>query len=262
MTVLAAASWRSNAELIADAVVPLGYIKPTDHVIDVTYGRGIWWKKYQHPPARFTGGIETLEQNELAAISYRANGVFYAPMDYRSMPAGWTNQFDVVAYDPPYVAMGGRKTSTIPDFMERFGLESAAANPEALFVDNMHGLRECVRITKPGGLILHKTANYISSGNLVPQVHLTFQAAKGWMKLKLVAEFTMVGHARPQPTDGPCKACGATGQWLQQVNAPDEPIRLVTSDCPTCDGSGRIPRRVVHPRQNASTLFVFRKARR
>lgn len=202
MTVLAVTSWRDNASLIADAVVPLGYIKPTDRVIDVTYGRGLWWNKYQHP-------------GPFAAMTGEH-------VDYRSMPEIAQASFDVVAYDPPYVAMGGRATSKLPDFMDRFGLENAATTPRELHWDNTKGLRECARICRPGGLILVKCCSYVSSGKMFAGSHMMWLFATDTLGLELVDEFTMVGHSRAQPPG----------------------------------------RRQVHARQNSSTLFVFQKPRR
>ena len=30
-------------------VVRLGFIRPSDVVVDLTWGSGVWWRKYQHP---------------------------------------------------------------------------------------------------------------------------------------------------------------------------------------------------------------------
>jgi hypothetical protein len=53
MTVLAASYWKTNADMIVD-VVRLGYIRPTDRVIDLTFGRGKWWTKYACCPTTGT----------------------------------------------------------------------------------------------------------------------------------------------------------------------------------------------------------------
>ena len=64
--------------------------------------------------------------------------------DFRSMPFD-DNSFDVVAYDPPYAAKGGRDTSTIDDMDARFGLHDAPATPALLqdLIDD--GLTEAVQ---------------------------------------------------------------------------------------------------------------------
>lgn len=223
MTVLAATSRTSNASLIADAVVPLGYIKPTDRVIDVTYGRGLWWKKYRHPDELFIGCVETAPMmGEVPETDWFNLRVLPDYKDMRVASNDYQEQFDVVCFDPPYISMGGRDTSRIPDFMDRFGLQDACATPKLLQLDNMLALRECVRICRPGGLLLVKCANYISSGKFFPGVHLTWEWAMNTYDLTQVDEFTMVGHSRAQPPG----------------------------------------RRQVHARQNSSTLFVFQKPRR
>lgn len=84
--VLAATEWKSNAHLIED-VARLGHIKTKDATIDVTYGRGVWWKRWK--PAH------------LEALSREIS----PEHDFRSMPAIADNAFDVVAYDPPYVCV-------------------------------------------------------------------------------------------------------------------------------------------------------------
>jgi hypothetical protein len=85
MTVLAIQSYPTNAELIY-AVAKLGYIRPDDRVIDVTYGRGTWWKRYR--PANFV-------TNDLG------KGHPKIRFDFRRAPFP-DGAFDVVAYDPPY----------------------------------------------------------------------------------------------------------------------------------------------------------------
>lgn len=263
MTVLAATSWNTNADMIADAVVPLGYIKPTDRVIDVTYGGGKWWTKHQHPPELFIGCCESPTAAMDAFLTNPDTDLVTRRIlpDYRHMPDTWANSFDVVVFDPPYVAMGGRATSTIPDFVDRYGLENAGTTPALLQADNMLGLRECTRVVRPGGLILVKCQNYISSSKLFPAVHMTWRHATEVLGLAVQDELTMVGHVRQQPTTTKCKACDGEGELFDDsmsvVGIPGG--RIAYAQCDVCEGKGGKPRSVQHARQNASTLFVFRK---
>jgi len=198
--ILAADHWTSNAELIAD--VAKLYISPTAKVVDLTYGKGIWWKKF------------------------RPDDLTISEHDFRLLPSDWRNTFDVVAFDPPYVSLGGRSTSTIPQMTDHYGLIDAQRSPAALHVYNMEGLQEAVRVARPGGLVLVKYMDYVSSGKLQPCVQWLLRDAD-FLGLQLFDRFIHVGNPGPQPTKN-------------------------------LDGS---PRRQVHARRNLSELFVFKKER-
>jgi hypothetical protein len=203
MVIYAAKAWPSNAELIAD-VVELGYIKPSDLVLDPTAGREIWWKQYR--PKR------------LIARDINRDGFDFRKMPYRD------GMFDVVAFDPPYVAPGGRKTSTWDDFNDRFGTHTTPRTPLEL-QDYIHdGFKECVRVVKPGGIILWKCCDYVWSGKIWLGTHhsLTYALALG---CQMQDRFEFVGRVRAQP---------------KRTRA---------------DGT---PSRQQHARRNISTLFVLK----
>lgn len=191
MTVLSATSWQTNADMILD-VVELGLIRPDDKVIDLTWGRGTWWKKYHH-----VAGI-------VANVGLGPSDVSVGPTavrvhhDYRALPAEWSNTFDVVCFDPPYISMGGRKSSGLPDFMDRFGLETASGDPKSLHEYNVGGLVEAMRVCKPKGFVMTKCADYISSGRLQLGSHWMLDDALK-MGLKVHDKLIHVGHARVQP---------------------------------------------------------------
>lgn len=95
---------RSNGPLIARFAQLC--IRPDDVVLDATWGRGGFWKTYRHPGPFIAHDL------------YHLDGVHPArlPEDDRSV--------DVVIGDPPHGAQGGRTTSTIPDFLDRYGLDT------------------------------------------------------------------------------------------------------------------------------------------
>lgn len=71
MSITAATKWPTNAEMIVD-IVELGYIRPNDSVIDLTFGGGKWWTLYAHAGlfvANVDPGDDTLQ------ISRRLNGL-------------------------------------------------------------------------------------------------------------------------------------------------------------------------------------------
>lgn len=209
MLVLSAQPWPTNADLIYD-VAQLGYLRDTDIILDPTYGRGLWWK-------RWTPGT-------LVALDRKTD----PDWDFRTMTRFSDETFDVVAFDPPYVAQGGRKTvgAGAKDFTDRFGLDDCAATPADVSFDIQRGIHASYRVLKPGGVMLLKCKNYVSSGQLWPGAHLAWTDAVD-CGFKYVDEFTMIAGTGPQPSKN-------------------------------LDGTDR---RQVHARQNASVLMIFRKGK-
>lgn len=177
MTVMAATAWKTNADLIASCV-ELGYIDLDQPVLDPTYGRGIWW------------------QQVTPKLLYRSD-LRHDGKDFRSLP--WhDDMFGTVAYDPPYVCVGGRTTTGIADMHDRFGLTDTPRTPAGLQHLINEGLAECTRVLKPRGHLLVKCQDYVSSGRLFPGTHHTLTFALT-LPLELVDRLEHIGHARPQP---------------------------------------------------------------
>ncbi len=97
MTVPACHAWPSNAELIVD--VASLYYRYGDLVIDLTYGEGVWWKKFR--PVDLTINLHPNTPDDKMPDAPWASAI--ARMDYRWLDDSMGGQFDVVAYDPPYV---------------------------------------------------------------------------------------------------------------------------------------------------------------
>lgn len=183
-------------------VVRLGYLKDTDFLLDPTYGKGKWWTRWREPDV--THDLTT--------------GV-----DFRRLPEA-DGTFDSVAFDPPYVAMGGRKTTGIQEFFDRYGLTDAPKRPAELQEMNDAGLRECLRVVKKKGIVIVKSQDYVTSGKLFPGTHYTLTAALA-MGFKLEDRLEHIGHARAQP---------------KRTRKDGQPVRQH------------------HARRNLSTLFVLR----
>jgi hypothetical protein len=97
-TILAASFWRDNSALIEDAA-RLSYLKKEWIILDCTFGRGLWWKRWI--------------PDNLITHDIAIDGI-----DWRKLPED-DNTFDAIAWDPPYVSVGGRKTTTISEFHAR-----------------------------------------------------------------------------------------------------------------------------------------------
>lgn len=196
--VLAATVWRTNGELIADCA-RLGYLHEDWHTLDPTYGRGTWWSIFR--------------PRSLVTHDIRIDDV-----DFRRLSEA-DETFEAIAYDPPYVSVGGRRTTGMPDMHDRYGLTDAPKSPAQLQEVIDAGLAEMYRVAKPGAFVLCKCQDYTSSGKLWIGTHWTLTTG-----LRLGFElFDRLEHVADSPR-------------------PQPPGR-----------------RQVHARRNLSTLLVLRK---
>lgn len=164
----------SNGVLIA-TVARLGYLgDPDDYVLDVTYGRGLWWTRYRPPNLKAgTGDFRHLSD---------ADG---------SVP--------VVCFDPPYISTGNRDTSSVDDFYGRYGLGDLKGwQATRSLIDD--GLAECARVLAPGGYLLVKCMDYVESGHKVWNTfHVVAKAeALDLWPLRLVDRFIHLTGGGPQ----------------------------------------------------------------
>lgn len=176
--ILSATRWNTNGDLIAD-VARLGYIRPADVVLDATYGRGNWWTRYR--------------PDQLIAHDARTDGV-----DFRQLPEADAT-INVVALDPPYIAQGGRRTSTTPDFLDRFGLVTVPRTPRAVDELIRAGITEAARVLTPAGILLLKSMNYVTGGRYHPGAYNALDAAHN-AGLRLIDELIHLRAPGPQPT--------------------------------------------------------------
>lgn len=208
--VLEAQAWVDNSAMI-EAVFTM-HVWPKKwaqghgpQVMDVTYGRGLWWSWIQ-------GSGHGLE---FTSHDLKLDGV-----DFRFLPEK-SQSMDVIAYDPDYIAPGGRKTSTITDFNDRYGLKASYETPASLQETTINaGLTECARVIRPQGLILVKCSTYVSSG-------------KPWL-----GEYETIRHGLD---------CGLKVEdiWVPIMGTGPQPERLLS--------------RQQHARSNSSRLIIFRR---
>lgn len=190
--IVSAQEWPTNAELI-QTCADLGYLRPADYVLDPTFEKGIWWKRWR--PARLEARIRA------------EDGFDFRDMDYPE------DHFDAVAYDPPYVCPGGRATSTLPELHDRYGMDGEFKSPEELQRLINQGLSECYRVVKPAarrdltedrpnGIVLVKCQDYNWGGRLWEGATFTRNHA---VNIGFVVEdrLEMIGSARAQPKTNP-----------------------------------------------------------
>lgn len=162
----------SNGVLIA-TVAQLGYLGDKDDLIfDTTYGRGLWWTRYQPP--------------NLIALD----------CDFRHIPEK-DGSVPVVCFDPPYISTGSRDTSSVDDLYDRYGLGDLKGwRAIRQLIDD--GLEECARILAPRGYLLVKCMDYVESGRKVWNTfHVAGQGEA--LGLQLVDRFIHLTGGGPQP---------------------------------------------------------------
>lgn len=171
--ILSATAWRDNSALIADAH-RLGYV--TGVVLDPTYGKGNWWR--EHRPAC------------LITHDIRLDGV-----DFRALPEA-DESVDTVAFDPPYVPVGGRQTTTIDEFNDAYGLVDVPRTDAELQRLIFDGMAEAYRVLRPKGLLLVKCMSYVTGGRWRPMPHRVMAEGE---RLGFVPVDELVHLRRPGP---------------------------------------------------------------
>lgn len=147
---------------------------------------------------------------------------------------------------------GGRKTTTVPDFHDAYGIGVTAPRTPAALQEMINaGLAEVRRVLRPprrvdgelvGGVAVVKCMNYITSGSLWPGAHYTLDAALA-LGFKVEEMWPHVGTPGPQPKDRTRKHAACRGHG-----------------CDGCD-DGQVPSRQQHARNNYSMCYVLRRDR-
>ena len=166
-----------NVGLIADCV-SLGYLRPTDVVLDCTYGFGTWWQAWK-PDALVASDLDP-------KLSPFGSGV-----DFTAMP--WHDgTFDVVCFDPPYKLNG---TPSDPDV--RYGVGGEPVRWQERHALIKLGVNEVARVVRPDGVVLLKCQDQVCSGAIRWQT-MEFAEHAAKRGLRLVDELHLIGE-REQP---------------------------------------------------------------
>ena len=199
------------------------YLKDTDVILDPTYGRGTWWRLW-HPPGDYHVIGHQWRQPIPGGVVWsewlRDDWPLLGTWDFRNM---WYQDetFDAVAFDPPYVSVGGRSTSGINGMHAAYGMDGAPLTPQGVQDDINAGLEECWRVVRKGGIVLVKCQSYVSSGKLWPGLFHTFNHATQSCGFQVVDHLTHVAGPRPQPEGrGPQKHARRNSSDLLVLRRP------------------------------------------
>lgn len=242
--------WADNGEMVAD-VARLWFDLRADRVLDPTYGRGNWWTEVR-PRHLFASDLLVGDDDKVRRL------------DFTDLPYS-DGTFDVVAFDPPYVAMGGRETSTVAHTNDRFGMDTAPDTPDGVRELIAAGLREAERVLKPArrgrrpGRLLVKCQDYTSSGHLQPGSDWVIEDASR-LGFRYEDRFELVRDPGQQPSHDVCRICDGAGSIDESDGGGVAHETMV--ECSRCEGHGRIQRTQKHARRNLSSLLVFTRNRK
>lgn len=213
----------TNVDLV-HAATRLGYLREADRVVDLTYGRGAWWRRGAPP--------------DLTKIT--------PPTDFRAtgLPS---SSFDVVCFDGPYRLNG---TPDLGDFDERYGITEVMSWQEKhqLLRD---GIDEGLRLLRGragrarGGLLWVKCQDQVCSGQVRWQTR-DFAAHAEQVRYEGdgVADWVGLSYAE----------AAAQGLEVSRRARLVDLLHLVRPVRPQPPG-----RRQVHARRNYSSLLILEK---
>ncbi len=129
----------------ADLMYSIRRLYLNGKVLDVTYGKGSWWRTYQ--PGHFTSHDINLD------------GIDFTDLPYPD------RSYNTVCYDPPYIPAGGDATTTAGSFQSRYGINGGRSQ-DTLEHLIMAGLEETARVA--ADYLLVKCMDYVNGGVFTP----------------------------------------------------------------------------------------------
>lgn len=242
--------WKSNAAMIRDACVPLGYLGKDRRTLDPTYGYGNFWTLWK--PDELVASDLNPEKSPVGE-SVDATNLPHDP-----------DSFDDVVIDGPYQLNG------TPDlfFNERYGTDEYK-DPHQRHGLIKHMMSEAKRVMRPEGHVLVKCQAQTSNGRFWHQPYIFIEHG-GKLGLELIDELQYPSY-RAQPRRSTCRSCdkkimlGKDKVWrIVSRTIPDKQrcsagYRLAAHE--QLGGFGHLPGEdeQTHAHRNFSTLLVFRK---
>lgn len=147
---------KGDNDVLIEELAPL-YFPRDAWTLDLTYGTGVFWKRYR--PAELTTNDLDTDTNAGHHEDWRRRTTF---------PSGG---FARVVFDPPYVSVGGRDTSTLEakgsDMVARYAMHETEKNPWLHHVRTISpGIHEAARLCAPGGFVFVKAQSYVTGGRV------------------------------------------------------------------------------------------------
>lgn len=162
----------NNADLFPEVLkiyVPVG-----SRVVDVTYGKGVFWKQINE------------SQYEITKHDLGADGV-----DCRALPHG-DGEFDAHVFDPPYMNGGSGVKASLNNCYKNPGHNSY----EAVLRLYVLGCLEGYRVVKRDGVLIVKCQPGIADHVQRP-IHVHLITMLPWMGLRFEDEFVLSSQAPP-----------------------------------------------------------------
>ena len=164
-----------NNQLLRD-VLRL-YARPGHRILDMTYGRGLMWRK--------------ISKRQYRLITLDAVTPAMVRADFRDLPFV-AEAFDIAILDPPYAGHG--KPEVKPSLADCYQVnhDFAPRSVSKLRALYATGIEEAARVLKPSGVLIVKCQDQLSSGQ--EWIHAELLAVPGWKALDL---FVLVQQGQP-----------------------------------------------------------------
>lgn len=189
----------TNAELI-ESVAKL-WIAPGDRVVDVTVGRGVFWKNLPD---------QVVEKTDLALDG----------TDCRKLPYE-DQSVDVLVFDPPYQPLHGKPERKF-GVGKSYRLDTSSLQTISDVLDlYREGIEEAARVVRPGGRIFVKCQD-LTYNHRLHLVHLCVLRRMADAGFDLADMFVLLNTSRmPQPTKRQQRAHRSHSYLLVGVRAQD-----------------------------------------
>jgi tRNA G10 N-methylase Trm11 len=174
----------TNADLFPD-IMRL-YVPEGSKVLDMTYGRGVFWKNIDK--TKYTLTMNDLDPDR-GVTSY----------DAADLPDEWEGYFDAVVYDPPYLYTGGFRT--LKKSIDKGYKNKVRASKGISGVARVHQMYakayiEAYRVIKKKGIFIVKCMDQVMSGRQT-WMHSEMQRLAEILGFKSKDLFVMVANGTP-----------------------------------------------------------------